>query len=72
MTAEEFGRLRERIAVYAITLGNRDPFTAEERAALDARATELARLAPLFREGLLEWGHWYDLGKHWGGRRAGS
>ncbi len=70
MTAEQFGVLRERIAVYALTGGKQDPFTAEERAALDARAADLARLAPLFREGLLEWGHWYDLGKAWNAGRA--
>jgi hypothetical protein len=75
MTRGQFGRLRERVAVYALTGGKDDPFTAEERAALDARAADLAKFAPLFRDGLLEWGQWgkeSELGKAWSVKPAGS
>ena len=75
MTRGQFGRLRERVAVYAITGGKEDPFTAEERAVLDARATDLAKLAPLFRDGLLEWGQWgqdSNLAKRWSSQSAGA
>jgi hypothetical protein len=67
MTAGQFGRLRERVALYALAgaAARGADFTPEERAALDARAPELARLAPLFRDGLLEWGHWGALGARW-------
>jgi hypothetical protein len=67
-TRGQFGRLRERVAVYALTGGKESPFTPEERAALDARAGDLAKLAPLFRDGLLEWGQWgaeSELGRRW-------
>jgi hypothetical protein len=75
MTRSQFGRLRERVAVYAITGGKEDPFTAEERAVLDARAADLAKLAPLFRDGLLEWGQWGQdsgLAKRWSSQTAGA
>jgi hypothetical protein len=75
MTRGQFGRLRERVAVYAITRGKEDPFTAEERAVLDARAADLAKLAPLFRDGLLEWGQWGQdsgLAKRWSTQSAGA
>jgi hypothetical protein len=76
LTRGQFGRLRERVAVYALTGGKDDPFTPEERAALDARAADLARLAPLFRDGLLEWGQWgaeSELGKRWNaGQQQGT
>jgi hypothetical protein len=76
MTRGQFGRLRERVAIYALTGGKDDPFTAEERAALDARAADLAKFAPLFRDGLLEWGQWgkeSELGKAWSAAKpAGS
>ena len=75
MTRGQFGRLRERVAVYAITGGKEDPFTAEERAVLDARAADLAKLTPLFRDGLLEWGQWGQdsgLAKAWGSPNAGA
>ncbi len=72
MTRGQFGRLRERVAVYALTGGKEGPFTAEERATLDARAADLAKLTPLFRDGLLEWGQWTELGKNWTAKPAGS
>jgi hypothetical protein len=75
MTRGQFGRLRERVALYALTGGKDDPFTAEERAVLDARAADLGKLAPLFRDGLLEWSQWgqeSQLGQHWNARPAGS
>ena len=75
MTRGQFGRLRERVAVYVITGGKEDPFTAEERAVLDARAADLAKLAPLFRDGLLEWGQWGQdsgLAQRWGSPNAGA
>lgn len=68
MTRAQFGRLRERVAVYALTRGAQDPFTAEERAVLDARAAALDALAPLFRDGMLEWATWNaesNLGQRW-------
>lgn len=68
MTREEFGKLRERIAVWAISqadpaLQARIPkqFTAEEMALLNARNAELAALAELFKSGSLRWADWGDV-----------
>jgi hypothetical protein len=73
MTRQQFGRLRERVALYALAGGREGAFTAEERAALDARAADLAALTPLFRDGLLEWGQWgveSALGRAWAAGQA--
>ena len=73
MTRGQFGRLRERVALYALGGGQDQPFTAEERAALDARAAELAKMTPLFRDGLLEWSQWgteSELGRAWSARQS--
>lgn len=65
MTAGEFGRLRERVAVYLLTHGGGDTYDDGERQALSARETELASLAPLFRSGVLEWAQWRTLARAW-------
>jgi hypothetical protein len=71
MTTVEFGMIRERIALFALQqdnpsleLGSAGQFTADERAVLSARASELKRYAPLFKGGSLRWQTWADL-KGW-------
>jgi hypothetical protein len=68
MTREEFGLLRERMALWA--MAQSDPelkkalegkFTAEEIAALTAKSAELGRLGPLFKGGALGWVAWGDV-----------
>ncbi|MES2524529.1 MAG: hypothetical protein V4617_17655 [Gemmatimonadota bacterium] len=71
LTKQQFGLLRERIAIYAIALLNGDgsesspsSFTDGERAALKARAGELKEMAPFFRDGHMRWATWGDV-KSW-------
>ena len=69
MTKTQFGRIRERIALWAlIQEGHAKPgegrFTDAELQTLQPKASELRTLAPFFRDGSLSWTHWGDL-KGW-------
>lgn len=69
MTTSQFGRIRERIALWAlIQEGHAKPtegrFTDTESQALQVKASELRTLAPFFRDGSVSWTHWGDL-KGW-------
>lgn len=69
MTTSQFGRIRERIALWAlIQEGHAKPtegrFTDAESQALQVKASELKTLAPFFRDGSLSWTNWGDL-KGW-------
>lgn len=67
MNATSFGRLRERIALYLLTDGEKGPTSDAERAALASRKAQLAPLTAMFRDGSLEWGSWYELRRGWEG-----
>lgn len=69
MNASQFGRLRERIALWALiqegdAKATEGRFSDNEAQALQARAGELKALAPFFRDGTLAWTHWGDI-KSW-------
>lgn len=64
----QFGLLRERIAIWALKqddptfkAGKLGIFTPEEEAALQSNATDIRKLAPLFKDGSLRWSTWGDL-----------
>ena len=68
LTPQQYGIIRERIALWALqqadpTLkgGKEGIFTAEEQAALTAHASEIAKLTPWFKGGWLRWSTWDDL-----------
>jgi len=69
-TLYEFAILRERIALFALSsadptlkVGKEGVFTAEERAALTARAAEIQKLTPYFKNGTISWKGTDDLAK---------
>ncbi|HYW51361.1 MAG TPA: hypothetical protein VE861_12185 [Gemmatimonadaceae bacterium] len=68
MSAGEFGRLRERVAVYLLTQGSGDTYNDVERGALQSHSADLATLAPLFRSGVLDWAQWGSLASAWRAR----
>jgi len=58
----DFALLRERIALFALSsadptvkVGSQGVFTDEEKAALTARAAEIQKLQPYFKNGTLRW-----------------
>ena len=59
MSSTQFGRLRERIALWA--LGKPTGFTDDELSALESRRPQLSPLAEAFRGGALVWSSWSDL-----------
>jgi hypothetical protein len=66
----QFALLRERIALFALSsadptakVGKEGVFTDEERAALTARAAEIQKLTPYFKNGTLYWIGAGDLSK---------
>ncbi|MBK9978066.1 MAG: hypothetical protein IPP20_09055 [Gemmatimonadetes bacterium] len=70
MTRYQFGMVRERIALYAMSqaglisakaAGKEGVFTEEELAVLAARRDELVAMAPLFKGGTLTWSGSSDL-----------
>lgn len=65
MTAQEFGRVREIIAVYLLTNGSDKLLTPDDIAVLGPRQQELAQFTALFRSGALEWAQWGSLGSAW-------
>ena len=69
MTTGQFGRIRERMAIWAlIEAGDLPPasdkFTDEEKAVLAARVAEIKKLGPLFKAGTMRWATWGDI-KSW-------
>ena len=73
MSTQLFGLTRERIALYgllatkAITnseAGKQGVFSDAETAVLDARKTQLVKMAPLFKASALEYKGWGDI-KNW-------
>jgi hypothetical protein len=68
LTTHQFGLLRERVALYALSLDDASvklgAFTDAEKAALATRAAELRALAPFFRDGTMRWTTWRDV-KSW-------
>jgi hypothetical protein len=69
-TKYQFALLRERIALFALSsadptakVGKEGVFTDEERAALTARAAEIQKLTPYFKNGTLAWVGSGDLSK---------
>ncbi|MGZ8413488.1 MAG: hypothetical protein ACXW05_12205 [Gemmatirosa sp.] len=65
MSATQFGRLRERIALHLIAPDKANDLTAEEKAAIVARRSELAFFAKAWKDGTLEWGMWGDVFSAW-------
>jgi hypothetical protein len=71
MTWQEFGKIRERMALWlmaqsnpSLQKGSEGTFTAEEHAAMSAKAAELKGLTPLFASSALRWSSWGDV-KNW-------
>jgi hypothetical protein len=71
MSVRQYGMVRERIALYALMQagaakgsGPIGTFTADEKAALDARAADLTRFMPMFRDGFIRWTTWSEV-KTW-------
>jgi hypothetical protein len=71
MTWPEFGKIRERMALWlmaqsnpSLRKGSEGTFTAEEDAAMSAKAAELKGLTPLFASSALRWSSWGDV-KSW-------
>jgi hypothetical protein len=68
LSQAQFARIRERIALYGISLrepsakmGVEGVFTSEERAVLAARSAKITGMTPFFRNGTLAWGGGGDL-----------
>ena len=69
MTTGQWGRVRERMALWLLIKSGDVPATAEkfteaEESVMSARATELKKFAPLFKSGSMQWVHWSDV-KSW-------
>ncbi|MBL0169643.1 MAG: hypothetical protein IPP90_02785 [Gemmatimonadaceae bacterium] len=69
MTTGQFGRIRERMALWTlIQAGTLPPtsekFTDAENTALTARAADLKKFGPLFKAGTMQWVSWGDI-KSW-------
>ena len=69
-TKYQFALLRERIALFALSsadpsakVGKEGVFTDDERAALTARAADIQKLTPYFKNGTLAWVGARDLAK---------
>ena len=61
----QFGRLRERIALYLVAPDKATDLSADERAAIDARRADLASYAAAFTAGTMEWKSWGDVWTAW-------
>ena len=71
LTTAQFGRLRERLALWALLqdnpglkVGKDGVFTEDEQSVLTAHAAEIKRLAPYFRDDSMRWKDWNDV-KSW-------
>jgi hypothetical protein len=67
-SATQFGRLRERLAIYLVSPEKANDLTPEERAAIDARRADLAPFAAAFAAGTMEWQGWGDVWRGWSTR----
>ncbi|MEQ1689940.1 MAG: hypothetical protein ABMA00_01545 [Gemmatimonas sp.] len=66
MTTGQFGRIRERMAIWALMQAGdlpatADKFTDDEKAVLTARAADLRKFGPLFKTGTMQWASWGDI-----------
>lgn len=69
MTQQEFGMVRERMALWAMSQSNPSlakgaKFTPDEEAALGSKAPQVKKLAGLFESNALRWSTWGDV-KRW-------
>lgn len=64
-TPTQFGRLRERLAIYLIAPDKASDLKPEERAAIDARRADLKPYADAFAAGTMEWKGWGDVWRGW-------
>lgn len=69
MTTGQWGRVRERMAVWLLIQSGDLPATSEkftdaEQAVLSARSAEIKKFGPLFKSGSMQWVHWTDV-KSW-------
>jgi hypothetical protein len=68
MNSYQLGLMRERVAAWLLSDGQLTgnyagvKLSDAEAQALASRRAQLARFTPLFRNGILEWTHWSDLG----------
>jgi hypothetical protein len=65
MTPAQFGRMRERIALYLVAPQKPNDLSADERAALDARSKDLAEITAGFRSNLYNWQTWSEIWNAW-------
>jgi len=65
MSATQFGRMRERIAMYPIAPEKPNDLSAEEKSAIDARRAEFAPFVKAWKDGSLEWSYWGDVFSAW-------
>jgi hypothetical protein len=70
MSHYQFGMVRERMALWSLIQAGAIPadkagkdgvFTDAERSALTARNADIAKLAPMFRDGTMRWTNWGDI-----------
>ena len=64
-TPTQFGRLRERLAIYLVAPDKASDLKPEERAAIDARRADLKPYADAFAAGTMEWKGWGDVWRGW-------
>lgn len=72
MTTQQFGMVRERMALWALQQTNNAPadnnkygvFTGDEQAVLEAQGAKLKKWAPIFKDQPNTWATWGDL-KSW-------
>ena len=69
MTTGQWGRVRERLAVWLLIQSGDLPATSEkftdaEHAVLSARSADIKKFGPLFKSGSMQWVHWTDV-KSW-------
>ncbi|HEY0929158.1 MAG TPA: hypothetical protein VGE27_04515 [Gemmatimonas sp.] len=71
LTTAQFGRIRERMALWALLqqtpglkVGKDGVFTDEEKTVLAAHAAEIKALTPYFRDNSMRWKDWGDV-KNW-------
>jgi len=62
----QFGRLRERLALYLVAPERANDLSPAERAAIDGHRADLAPFAAAFASGAMEWKVWGDVWSAWG------
>ncbi|GLC25495.1 hypothetical protein [Roseisolibacter agri] len=65
MSATQFGRMRERIAMYLVAPEKGNDLTPEEKSAIDARRADFAPFVKAWKDGSLEWSYWGDVFSAW-------